>query len=261
MEINLNGIRLRYEEAGAGPALLLLHAFPLSGAMWRQQVGALQGQHRLIAPDLRGFGGSDAPPDTYTMDEYADDMAALLDRLGLAQAAVCGISMGGYIAMAFLRRHAARASALVLADTKAAADSGEARAGRESNARLAETQGAAALAEKLIPGLVSSAAPQSLRNELRAMIAANPPTGIAGALRGMALRPDATPYLGAIDVPTLVIVGVEDGLTPPAEAAALQARIPGSQLLEIPAAGHLSSMEAPAAFSTALQMFLGGAQV
>jgi pimeloyl-ACP methyl ester carboxylesterase len=166
--------------------------------------------------------------------------------------------MGGYIAMAFMRRHAARARALVLADTKAGADSDEARAGREANARLAEAEGAAAIADKLIPGLVAPAAGQELRAELRAMVLANTPAGIAGALRGMAQRRDSFEGLPAIAVSALVVVGELDGLTPPAEARAISLAIPASQVVVLPGAGHLSSLETPAAFTAALRDFLAG---
>ncbi len=257
METNINGIRVRYEDVGSGPAILLIHAFPLAGAMWRPQVDALQGQYRLITPDLRGFGGSDAPPGHYTMDEQADDLAALLDHLGVPQATVCGLSMGGYIAMAFMRRHAARARALVLADTRAGADSEEARAGREANARLAESEGAAAIADKMIPGLVAPGASQVLRDTLRAMILANTPQGIAGALRGMAVRPDSSQSLRAVAVPTMVIVGEQDGLTPPIEAAQINMAVAGSYVVMLPGVGHISNLEAPGEFTIALRVFLG----
>src|SRR5690606_19007237 len=161
---------------------------------------------------------SDAPLGPYTMDQQADDVAALLDQLGLEQVVVCGLSMGGYIAFALMRNYSSRVRALVLCDTRAGADSDEGRAGREANARLAEERGPAAIADKLIPGLVAAAAPESLRAELRAMTLANSADGIAGALRGMALRPDSTPDLANIQVPTLVVVGSEDSLTPPSEA-------------------------------------------
>jgi 3-oxoadipate enol-lactonase len=255
-ETNINGIRLRYTDVGEGPTLLLLHAFPLSGAMWQPQVEALQDQFRLIVPDLRGFGGTDAPPGAYTMEEHADDMAALLDHVGVEQATLCGLSMGGYIAMAFMRRHADRASALVLADTRAGADGDEARAGREVNARLAEISGPAAIADKMIPGLVAPYASQAVRDTLRTLILANTPEGIAGALRGMAQRIDSTARLSAISVPTLVIVGEDDGLTPPVEAGTIGAAIAHSSVLMIPAAGHISSLENPGAFTAALRGFL-----
>jgi pimeloyl-ACP methyl ester carboxylesterase len=165
--------------------------------------------------------------------------------------------MGGYIAMAFMRRHAARARALILADTKAGADSEEGKAGREANARLAESEGAAAIAEKMIPALVAPGAGLALRDELRAMIVANTPEGIAGALRGMAQRPDSTESLRAVAVPTLVIVGEQDGLTPPAESGALRAAVVGSRLVTIPGVGHLSNLEAPEVFTAAVRVFLG----
>lgn len=258
METTINGIRLRYADVGSGPPLLLVHAFPLSGAMWRHQVDFFQGRHRLIVPDLRGFGGSDAPPGPYLMDELADDLAALLDQLGVAQATVCGLSMGGYITFALLRRHQERISALILADTKAGADGVEAQAAREVNARLAEEQGPAALAEKLIPGLVAPRAPAALRDELRALIVANSADGIAGALRGMARRPDSFETLRQVRVPALFIVGEEDALTPAAEATAMHMATPGSSVAIIPGAGHLSAIEQPAAFNAAVGMFLRG---
>lgn len=256
METMLNGIRMHYEDGGAGPAVLLLHAFPLSGAMWRAQVAALRDRYRLIVPDLRGFGGSDAPPGSYTMDQQADDVVALLDQLGLDQVALCGLSMGGYIALALMRSHPARVRALALCDTRAGADSEEGKAGREANARLAEERGPAAIADKMIPGLVAPGAPQELRDELRALIVANSADGIAGALRGMAQRPDSAPGLAAIAAPTLVVVGAEDTLTPPAEARALHEAIAGSRLVEIAGAGHLANMERPAEFTAALRAFL-----
>jgi pimeloyl-ACP methyl ester carboxylesterase len=259
METHLNDIRVRYEDVGAGPPVLLLHAFPLAGAMWRRQVEALKGRYRLIVPDLRGFGGTDAPPGPYSMDQLADDAAALLDRVGVERAAVVGLSMGGYIALALWRRHAGKVAALVLADTRAGADSDEGRAGREANARLAEEQGAAAIADRMIPNLVAPSTGQALRDELRALIVANSRDGIAGALRGMALRPDSTPGLGRITVPTLAIVGEIDTLTPPVEATRINMGVAGrpSYVVEIPGVGHLSAMEAPAAFSAALEEFLG----
>jgi pimeloyl-ACP methyl ester carboxylesterase len=263
METNLNGIRLRYDDVGQGPPVLLLHAFPLSGAMWRHQVASLRDHFRLIVPDLRGFGGSDAPPGPISVEQQADDMALLLEQLGIAQAAIVGLSMGGYIAFAFWRRHADKVAALVLADTKAGADSEEARTGRETNARIAEEEGLAVIAEKMLPNLVAPSASLELHDELRALIAANSRDGIAGALRGMALRPDSTSDLATIDVPTLAIVGELDLLTPPAEAEKIVAGVVGtpSYVVTIPGVGHLSAMEAPEAFNVDLAEFLGRTMV
>ncbi len=256
MEANLNGIRVRFDDVGTGPVVLLLHAFPLSAAMWQPQIEALRSRYRVIAPDLRGFGGSDAPPGPYSMDTLADDAAALLEHLGVSRAVVAGLSMGGYIAFAFWRRHRDRVAALVLADTRAGADSEEGRATREVNARLAEEQGAGAIADKLIPNLVAPGASQAVRDTLRALITANSPDGIAGALRGMAARPDSSPDLPGIDVPVLIIVGEEDGLTPPVESERMAAALPDATLARIPGAGHLSNLEQPEAFNAALLAFL-----
>lgn len=260
METHLNGIRVQFADVGSGPAVLLLHAFPLSGTMWRHLTTRLSGRYRLVVPDLRGFGATDAPPGSYSMDQHADDAAALLDHLGVQRVAVVGLSMGGYIAFAFWRRYAQRVTALVLADTKAGADSDEARAGRETNARLVEEQGPGVLADKLVPGLVAPNAPQALRDELRAIITANSRDGIAGALRGMATRPDSTSDLAGITAPTLALVGELDELTPPAEATRIVqgvAALPAT-LVTLPGVGHLSALEAPEAFGAAVEQFLNG---
>lgn len=257
MHAMINDIRMAYTDVGSGAPVLLLHAFPLSGAMWQSQMAAFQATHRLIVPDLRGFGGTDAPPGPYTMDQQADDVAALLDHLGVEQVTLVGLSMGGYISFAFLRRYPQRVRALVLADTRAGADDTIGKARREANARIAETQGAASIAELMIPSLVAPTAAQSVRDTLREIIVANSPDGIAGALRGMAQRPDSTPDLATISVPTLIIVGADDTLTPPSEAQILHAGIAGSRMVTIPECGHIANLEQPAAFNAALGAFLG----
>lgn len=254
MSQQLLGMRVRH--VGDGDPLLLLHAFPLSGAQWEPQVHALADRHTLLVPDLPGFGGSPAPAEQYTLDDIADSLAATLDRYRLGRVAVCGLSMGGYIAFAMLRRHPQRIAKLVLADTRAGADNEQARAGREANARLAETSGSAAIADKMLPSLLSPAAPPALVAHTRALIAANAPRGIALALRAMALRADSTELLGDIAAPTLVIVGADDALTPPDEARRVQAAIPSARLVEIPDAGHIANLQQPEAFSLALADFL-----
>lgn len=254
---HVNGIELAYRDQGAGEPLLLIHAFPLSGAMWGRQTAALAARFRVIAPDLRGFGASQLGDAPASLDQHADDMAALLDRLGLERAAVAGLSMGGYISFALLRRHRARVSALVLADTRAGADTEAGRQAREQNARLAEEQGPRALAEQMLPKLLAPSAPEALRAEVRRIIAANDRHGVAAALRAMAARPDSTPLLAGIDLPTLLIVGQEDALTPPEEARAMHAQITGNRLVEISGAGHLSNLDQPEAFSAAVESLLG----
>lgn len=251
-----NVLQLAYTDIGQGAPLLLLHAFPLTRAMWQPQITALQATHRLIVPDLRGFGATAAPPGAYMMAQFAADLIALLDQLELPQVALGGLSMGGYIAFELLRQAPERIAALILADTRPGTDTTEGQARREANAQIAETQGAAAIAELMIPNLVAPSATAELRTTLRGLILGNSPTGIAGALRGMAQRPDSTPDLAAIRVPTLIVVGEHDTLTPPSEAAAMHAAIAASTLVTIPAAGHLPNLEQPAAFTNALQQFL-----
>src|SRR5262245_13152369 len=195
---------MAYRDEGQGQAILLVHAFPMSSAMWEDQLDGLATRFRVIAPDLRGFGTTARGSGAASLDQHADDLAGLLDRLGIEIATVAGLSMGGYISFALLRRHRARIERLILADTRAGADSEEARQGREKNARLAEAEGAGAIAEQMLPKLLSAGAPEAVRDEVRKIVEANHPAGLATALRAMAARPDSTPLLATIDVPTLI---------------------------------------------------------
>ena len=238
--------------------MLFLHGFPHNRGLWAPQTSALVGRARCIAPDLRGFGDTDAVP-PYSMDQYADDAAALLDALGVDCAVVAGLSMGGYVAFAFWRRHAARVRALVLADTRAGPDSDEARGRRRELIALAQSAGAAAVAETQIDGMVGKttrAQRPEVRQAVHAMLSAAPVEGIVGALEAMLARPDSTPTLKTISVPTLVIVGDEDVLTPVKEARAMHEAVAGSRLEVLAGAGHLSNFERPAAFNHAMHDFL-----
>ena len=257
-EVSAGG--LSFDDVGDGPAVVLLHAFPLARAMWRPQVEALQGDYRVIAPDLRGFGGSrafDAAPSVETM---ADDVAALLDELKLPGPVVLGgLSMGGYVALAFARRHPARLRGLVLADTKADADDAAGRANRDRLIALAEKDGARAVIDQMLPKLLGPAtaaqAPQVVE-EVRAVAARQTAAAIVGALKALRDRPDANPGLSAIRVPTLVLVGRDDTLTPPAKSEELAKRIPGARLVVLDGAGHLSNLEQQDRFNVALRSFL-----
>jgi pimeloyl-ACP methyl ester carboxylesterase len=252
----INGIDIAYRDEGTGQALLLVHAFPRHSATWEHQIAALSPHHRVIAPDLRGLGSTARGSGGASLDQHADDLAALLDHLSIENAAVAGLSMGGYISFALWRRHRERIAALILADTRAGADSEEGKQGREKNARLAEEQGPGAIADQMLPKLLAPNAPTALRDQVRGIIESNDRAGIAAALRAMAARPDSTPLLATIDVPTLVIVGADDELTPPSEAAAMLSVIPGCRLVELPGAGHLSNMEAPEVFNAEVAEFL-----
>jgi pimeloyl-ACP methyl ester carboxylesterase len=251
--------RVEYDDVGSGRPVVLLHAFPLSRAMWRPQVEALQDLGRLIVPDLRGFGGT-AGGDGNSVEQMADDIAALLDALRVAQpVVVAGLSMGGYVALAFARRHAARVRGLILADTRAEADTAEGRTNRDKMIAFARQHSAADVIDAVLPKMVSPETQQrrpEVVAEVRRIASAQSNAGIIAALGALRDRSDATPFLGGISVPTLVIVGSDDEITPPAVAQALASAIPGAKLVTVPGAGHLSNLERPDAFNEAVRSFL-----
>ncbi|HBI46119.1 MAG TPA: alpha/beta hydrolase [Planctomycetales bacterium] len=247
-------------EAGKGPLVLLLHAFPLSSAMWRQQIEALRNDCRVVAPDLRGFGSSPGFTGAPSVDQMADDAVALLDELKIqAPVVVGGLSMGGYVALAFARRHASRLRALVLADTQAGADDAAAAANRDKMIEFASKNPSPAVIDRMMP-VALCANTRTKRPEVvgavQRIASLQAPAGIVGALKALRDRPDATPMLKEITVPTLVIVGREDALTPPAVAEKLTANIRGARLVVLENAGHYSNLEQPERFNEAVRMFL-----
>jgi len=255
-------VELAYTEAGQGRPLVLLHAFPLSQAMWSAQREALSAHCRVVTPDLRGFGDSPLGSDDPSLDASADDVAALLDALGLDRVTLGGLSMGGYVAMAFLRRHADRVDALLLADTKAGADPAEGRARREwiAQAVLADPAGGVLL-DEVLPTLVGSttvAQRPAVVARVRELVQAAPAVAVAWAQRAMAARPDSIPTLRDTGVPALVVVGEEDTLSPPADGQAMVEALPAATLVCIPAAGHLSAVEQPEQFNAAVTTWLTG---
>lgn len=244
---------------GDGPAILFVHGFPLDRTMWRHLVAPLTGWQR-IAPDLRGMGLSDVPETgRYSMAEYADDLAALLEKLDVEDVVICGLSMGGYIALEFMRRHRAKVRALILTNTRAEADTAEGKAGRDDMVRLVEQEGSGALADLLLPKLLCpsslSAMPQVVEH-VRTMVTGSPVAGIIGALKAMKDRPDSMQFLPQIDVPTLVVTGREDQLIPVEHSRTMADAIPGAQCTVIPEAGHLTPMEQPIATSRVIGEFL-----
>ena len=257
----VRGIELAYEAAGAqdAPAVVLLHGFPFNRSLWREQIEALAATHHIIAPDLRGHGETSVTEGAATMEEMAEDVAALLGELRVRRFALGGLSMGGYVALAFYRRFRERVGALVLADTRATPDAEEARRTREETAQKALREGMGAIADAMLPKLL---APATLANKpevvgrVRGMIASTRPEGAAAALRGMAVRRDQRDLLREIDVPALVIVGSEDALTPPSDSESMHREIRGSRLSVIEGAGHVSNLERPAEFNRALTDFL-----
>lgn len=253
-----NGLTVAYDEVGSGSPFVLLHGFPHNRSLWAPQTSALVEHGRCIAPDLRGFGesGRDGP---YSMEQYAEDTIGLLDYLGIEKAVIGGLSMGGYVALAIWRARPMLVRGLVLADTRASADSPEARDRRGEMILLAKERGASAVANAQITGMVGAstrAHNPAMVEGLHQMLAGAPVEGIIGALQAMMDRPDSTDLLPTIDVPTLIIVGEEDALTPVKDSRAMHEAIPGSRLEIIPGAGHVSNMEKPAAFNHVLGEFL-----
>ena len=252
MKITVNGITLAYSDTGTGLPIVFLHAFPLNRTMWAWQEAALSSQFRVITIDLRGHGESDAPLWHYHLDQTADDVRALLDHLSIRQALFVGLSMGGYILLAFYRKYADRVKGMVLADTKAQADTPEGKTGRFQMAQIAYKQGPSAIADLMLPKLLSPATIQSrpeLVQRVRTMIEGNQISGIAGDLMAMEARPDSVPFLRQITCPTSIIVGELDQATPLSDAQLMAGQIPGAKLAIIPNAAHLANLEQPEAFT------------
>lgn len=258
--ITVNGIRLKVFDRGQGPALLFVHGFPLDHTMWTGQLEAFASTHRVIAPDLRGFGGSDVTAGSVSMEQMADDCAALLDALDVRERVTfCGLSMGGYVAWQFVRKHAARLGRLVLCDTRAVPDTPEAAEGRRKMADHVLAHGTEAVATAMLPKLFAPTTVQAqpeVVEATRQVILAAKPAGVAAAQHGMAARPDTRPLLATIRVPTLVVVGESDVISPPAEMREMADAIAGARFVTIPNAGHMSPLEQPAAFNDALRAFL-----
>ncbi len=260
-----DGRRISYRDRGTGVPVVLLHAFPLSNVLFREQFAALPHGVRLIAPDLRGFGLSDrVSPDTphgpgaQSMDEHASDVVALLDELGLDTAVVGGVSMGGYVTFAVLRQAASRVRGLVLCDTRAEADTDEARGNRRAmQARLAE-HGPAAIAADMVPKLLGATSLRehpALRDDLRGIIEATSRDAIHDAIECLMWRADASQLLPTIAVPTLIVAGRDDVLTPVALHEKMHAAIPHATLEIIEGAGHLANLERPDAVTPLIGRF------
>jgi 3-oxoadipate enol-lactonase len=227
--------------------------------MWQPQFELARHGWRLIAPDLRGFGEGAADPEASSVDDYAADVIDLLDALHVGEAVITGLSMGAYVTFALLRHAPAYAQALVLADTRAQADTPEGVAARKQMLATLADRGAPAVVESMLPRLLGEstrAGRPDLVEEVRALGLSNSPAAIAGAIRALMTRPDSTPLLATIRCPTLIVVGAEDAITPPALSEDMHRSIAGSQLVVVPGAGHLANLEQPAAFNDALAAFL-----
>jgi pimeloyl-ACP methyl ester carboxylesterase len=228
--------------------------------MWEGQLGLSAGGWRVIAPHFRGVDGGAGDPPTVSIDDYAGDVIDLLDALHIDQAVIGGLSMGGYAAFAILRHAARYVQGLILADTRAEADAPEALEGRRKMLGLAQSKGAAAVAEEMIPKLLGESTKRSradVIDSVRSLVLSNSPEAIAGAVRALMSRPDSTPLLPGIHVPTLILVGAEDTVTPPPLSEKMHHGIAGSELTVIPGAGHLTNIEQPDLFNAALARFIG----
>ena len=260
MRVPAGDVELAVDVRGEGVPVLFVHGFPFDRTVWRHQLATLS-RVRRIAPDLRGVGDSSAPPDVdaYSLTRYADDLVAVLDALGVRQAVLCGLSMGGYIIFELLRRHPERVKALILADTKPEPDSAEAKRGREELTQVAQRDGQDAVIERLLPRLLAAATQTTqpeVAGQVREMARRWSVPGLVGALRTLRDRPDSTKTLRSVRMPTLVLVGSEDEIAPPEAARAMAQLIPGAQCHVVPAAGHIAPLEQPLATSRVLADFL-----
>jgi 3-oxoadipate enol-lactonase len=257
----INDTTLDYTETGPadGPPVVLIHGFPFSQEMWAPQIGVLSQQFRVITYDVRGHGKSPPGDGQYTLEFFVDDLIGLLDHLKIDRAIVCGLSMGGYIALRAVERNPERVRALVLCDTRSEADSNEARIKRAGAIKAVKQQGVSAYAEGFVkvvfaPGSFTTK-PDAVE-KIKKIIQANPVLGICGTLLALAARADTTAALPKIRVPALILVGDQDTLTPPTAAEAMREKIPHSKMYVIPQAAHMSNLENPREFNARLLDFL-----
>lgn len=262
--VQLDSIQINYTDAGSGQPVVLLHGFPLDHSMWTPQIAELSKECRIIAPDLRGFGQStltlEDAENGVEMHQYAEDVAALLDKIGLKEPVIlCGFSMGGYVLWQFALRYPKRVRAVVLCDTRAVADSNEAREGRIKTAEAVMESGLNSLIESMLPKLLSKVTltqrPEVV-SQVTQMMRSCEPAAVAAALRGMAAREDVTGELAKITQPALIIVGSEDVISPPAEMRGMAELLPHVQFVEIPESGHMTTLENPGAVTESLQRFV-----
>lgn len=257
--ISINDIQLAYNDEGSGPPVILLHGYPFNSSMWNEQVAALKDNYRVVTLDLRGHGNSDSVPGPATMNAMAQDVASLMDALDIPQAGIGGLSMGGYVVLAFYRLFPHRARSLILADTRAQADSDEGKQNRAKQVEKVLAEGMAGIVDSMLPKLLApdtvSKRPEVVKR-IRDMMLQTKPEGAAAALRGMATREDQTELLSQITSPALIVVGREDAITPLQDSEKMHQEIGGSRLEIIENAGHVSNLERPEQFNHALLSFL-----
>jgi 3-oxoadipate enol-lactonase len=254
----IDGQTLYFTENGSGPALVLAHGFPLDSRMWDAQSAELSGHYRVICPDFRGFGQSKSES-PFTIESLADDLYQLLTKIDARPAVLAGLSMGGYVALAYAKKYANDLRGLVLVDTRADADTPEGKANRDKMVALVRQAGSKPIADAMLPRLLAPDATRTrpqVAKELRSIMDSCPPRTIEHALLAMRDRPDQTALLASIAIPTLIIVGDADAITPPTVAQAMHKQIPGSQLAIIRGTGHMAPMEQPAQVNQAVRQFM-----
>jgi 3-oxoadipate enol-lactonase len=255
----IDDIQMAYDDSGSGPPVILLHGYPFNRSMWREQVAALRANYRVITPDLRGHGDSDGSAGPATMNTMARDVGLLMDGLDISRAIIGGLSMGGYVVLAFYRLFPQRVRSLILADTRAQADTEEAKQIRAQQAEKVIAEGMAGIVDSMLPKLLApetvSKRPEVVKR-IRDMMLRTKPEGAAAALMGMATRDDQAEHLSRIISPTLILVGREDAITPLQDAELMRQEIGGSRLEVIENAGHVSNIEQPERFNEPLTDFL-----
>lgn len=262
MKLPVNGIDVAYDVHGAAgrPWVVMVHGFPFTRATWSVQAAALAGEFRVLTWDLRGLGESGLGPVPQPLEAYVDDLLGLMDALDIQQAGLVGLSMGGYIALRAVQRVPGRFRALALCDTRSDPDSDEGKLGRAAAIKTLHAGGLETFVTAMLPKLLHQ--PESTAGrELLALMRSNHAAGMTNALAAMQGRTDITPALASFALPTLVMVGREDTLTPPALSESMAAKIPGARLVMLDNAGHVSNLEAPAAFNAALLAFLREAAI
>jgi pimeloyl-ACP methyl ester carboxylesterase len=257
MLAKIDGIQMAYTDEGEGLPLVFIHGFPLSRGAWSRQVEAFKPRHRVIAPDLRGFGDSGTTAGIVSMRRFAEDLHALLQHLDTGPVILAGHSMGGYVALAFAHAYPKSLRGLLLVGTKAGTDSSEAAAARHKLAEQVRLEGPSVVVEAMAPKMLAAGhADAAMAAEVRGFMKDASTEGIIGSLLGMAERPDESDHLELIRVPTLVIAGADDAVIPPSESEAMAKAIPEAHLELIPAAGHLVAYEQPLAFNEAVRNWL-----
>jgi len=260
MRARVNGSALYYVDVGSrsNPTVVLIHGFPFSSEMWKGQISLLRESFRVIALDVRGQGRSTTGSGQFTIEFIVDDIIGLMDRLQLDHAVLCGLSMGGYVALRTMERHSDRVSGLVLCDTKSEADTNEGKVARSATIRQINESGVKVFAANFLRNAFSqtSLTNTKMADEATRIILKNKPLGLCGMLLALASRTDTTPSLTKIDVPTLILVGEHDRITPPVFAEQMHSSIHNSELVLLPNAGHISNLERPTDFNSSLRSFL-----